>query len=238
MSRDDDSGRGRPTRWRSVVSAAMLTALLTACASAGDDSHGPLSDQPSRMPQTAVAPGEPEPDLPAKAAPASVAPAKVTPAKVASAHVAPAETTPAWLDIPAIGVSTALDSLGLNADRTVEVPDRPQRAGWFDLGTVPGSSGSSVILGHVDSVDGPAVFYRLDQLRAGDLIDVSLSDATVATFRVVRVATYPNAAFPARQVYAGSPRGRTLNLVTCGGEYDSEAGGYQSNVVVYSTLVT
>lgn len=94
------------------------------------------------------------------------------------------------------------------------------------------------MLGHVDSLYGPAVFYRLRVLKPGDRIHVRLSDGAVAQFRVARVVTYPNQDFPARKVYAGASGDRpTLNLVTCGGTYDRAAGGYQSNVVVYTTYV-
>lgn len=114
------------------------------------------------------------------------------------------------------------------------MPHVAARAGWFDQGPVPGQAGSSVILGHVDSQDGPAVFYRLSELDPGNRITVRLADGAVAQFEVVRVATYLNADFPAQQVYAGSTRRPTLNLVTCGGEYDAARGGYQSNVVVFT----
>lgn len=144
---------------------------------------------------------------------------------------------PAHLRIPAIGVSTALVGLGLNRDRTVEVPENPDVAGWFRHGTVPGRLGSAVVLGHVDSRRGPAVFYRLSTLRPGSRIEVRLSDGVVVEFAVSRVVSYPNRDFPARRVYAGNPRRRTLSLVTCGGAYDANAGGYQSNVVVYSSFV-
>ena len=127
--------------------------------------------------------------------------------------------------------------LGLNEDGTVEVPEDPERAGWFDLGTTPGQRGSAVILGHVDSLDGPAVFADLGTLRTGDHIEVGLSDDTLVTFEVRRVATFPNAEFPARRVYAGTTDRRVLNLVTCGGEYDRDRGGYQSNVVVFTRRV-
>ena len=94
------------------------------------------------------------------------------------------------------------------------------------------------MLGHVDSLDGPAVFYRLRSLKPGDRIAVRLSDGAVAQFRVTRVVTYPNRDFPAGQVYGGGPGDRpTLNLVTCGGTYDKAAGGYQANVVVYTTYM-
>jgi LPXTG-site transpeptidase (sortase) family protein len=144
---------------------------------------------------------------------------------------------PVRLDIAGIDLSTKLIRLGLAEDRTVEVPTDPDRAGWFDEGPAPGATGSSVILGHVDSVTGPAVFARLDELERGDLVRVRRTDGSVLAFEVVRVALYANADFPAQQVYA-TPGARRLNLVTCGGEYDADRGGYQSNLVVYTKLVS
>ncbi|MET0952799.1 MAG: sortase [Aeromicrobium sp.] len=142
--------------------------------------------------------------------------------------------TPVHLAIPTIGVDTRLVRLGLREDGTVEVPSVRGTAGWFRLGTVPGQRGSAVILGHVDSVDGPDVFADLSALRSPDRVQVALSDDGLVTFEVIGIETYANADFPADRVYAGSRRTRALNLVTCGGDYDPERGGYPANVVVYT----
>lgn len=94
------------------------------------------------------------------------------------------------------------------------------------------------MLGHFDSTHGAAVFYRLRALKPGDRIAVRLSDAAVAHFKVARIVTYANQDFPAHKVYGRAAGDRpTLNLVTCGGKYDKAAGGYQSNVVVYTTYM-
>ncbi len=143
---------------------------------------------------------------------------------------------PLTLVIPAIGVSTPLVSLGLNPDKTVEVPSDPTKAGWYRLGPAPGSPGSAVILGHVDSQDGPAVFYRLKNLKAGDQLSVARADGSVARFAVQSIRTYANDDFPAAQVYRNKGA-RTLTLVTCGGTYDKANGGYQANVVVSAAYV-
>lgn len=143
----------------------------------------------------------------------------------------PAALRPVQLAIPDLLLDTRLITLGVHADRTVEVPSDPDRAGWFRRGTVPGSLGSAVILGHVDSVDGPAVFSGLASLTTGARVTVTLDNGSVVTFEVRSVTTYDNEAFPARKVY-GSHGRRELNLVTCGGAYDATRGGYQANVVV------
>lgn len=169
---------------------------------------------------------------PAPSAVPDVAARRTTPGPVETAVPVAAATRQAMrLSIPAIDVATDLIGLGLQDDGTVEVPTRPERAGWYRLGPRPGAQGSAVVLGHVDSVDGPAVFARLATLEPGDRVRVRHPDGTEVAFRVRSVTTYANADFPAELVY--SPHGRReLNLVTCGGDYDAALGGYQANVVV------
>ena len=143
---------------------------------------------------------------------------------------------PVALRIPAIGVDVSLSTLGLNADHTVQVPTDFQQAGWFGLGPSPGQIGSAVILGHVDSYTGPAVFFQIRTLRAGDQVNVSLADGAIAHFQVSAVAMYAKDQFPAQQVYAPHG-GSALQLVTCGGTFDTHTRSYLSNIVAYTTLV-
>ena len=144
---------------------------------------------------------------------------------------------PVRLRIPAIGVSTPLVRLGRLRDGSIEVPHDWNTAGWYDQGPRPGQPGPAVILGHVDSKTGPAVFYRLRALRPRDIIRVSLTDGRILIFRVQRLERYPKDEFPTEAVYFPT-LDRELRLITCGGEFDSAAGSYRDNIVVYATLVT
>jgi sortase (surface protein transpeptidase) len=145
-------------------------------------------------------------------------------------------STPVQLSVPAIALDVSLSTLGLNPNGTVEVPTDIQQPGWYRLGPSPGQNGSAVILGHVDSYQGPAVFFKLRSLVAGDLVDVSLADGASAQFKVTSVTQYSKAGFPDQQVYAEHGYS-ALQLVTCGGTFDTQTGHYLSNIVVYSTLV-
>jgi LPXTG-site transpeptidase (sortase) family protein len=142
---------------------------------------------------------------------------------------------PLELSIPAIGLSTSLGQVALRADATVAMPDRFDRAYWYSPGAVPGRAGAAVILGHVDSYRGPAVFYRLRQLRPGDIVTVALSDRSRADFVVRSVQTVLKRDFPAARVYQ-SLGDSELQLVTCGGSFDTTRRSYRSNVIVYTTL--
>jgi LPXTG-site transpeptidase (sortase) family protein len=146
--------------------------------------------------------------------------------------------TPVRIGIPAIGATSDLLQLGLNADGTVEVPplSRDSEAGWYRGSPAPGEVGPSVILGHVDSAEyGPGVFFRLGALRQGDQISVDRTDATTAVFTVDRVASFPKDDFPTLEVYGNTDRAE-LRLITCGGDFDSNARSYLDNIVVFASL--
>ena len=144
---------------------------------------------------------------------------------------------PVRLQIPAIAVSTPLVRLGRLPDGSIEVPHDWNTAGWYDRGPRPGQPGPAVILGHVDSKTGPAVFYRLRALRSGDTVRVGLSDGRILVFQVQRVERYPKDKFPTEAVYFPTLN-RELRLITCGGEFDYARHSYLDNIVVYATLVT
>lgn len=202
-------------------------ALSQAPLTVPDAVRAPLVGAAAEEPPGAARAGTTDLSVPPRAASGSGA-RSPAPARSRSAPVA--------LRIPAIDVSVPLSELGLNPDKTVEVPDDFEQPGWFRLGPTPGEVGSAVILGHVDSYRGPAVFFRLGSLRPGDRIEVDLVNGDVVSFVVDSVQTHRKDQFPARQVY-GSKGVSALQLVTCGGEYDARARSYLSNVVAYTSFV-
>ncbi len=127
--------------------------------------------------------------------------------------------------------------LGLQPDRSLEVPplSRAETAGWYRFSPSPGQVGPAVIVGHVDSRTGPAVFYRLSSLRPGDLVQVRRADGVVAEFAVDHIESFAKSAFPTQAVY-GQIEQAGLRLITCSGEYRAAEGGYQENTVVFASL--
>ncbi|MEO8289565.1 MAG: class F sortase [Gaiellaceae bacterium] len=147
---------------------------------------------------------------------------------------------PVALDIPAIGVQSVVQYLGLTAQNTLEVPapgPHYDEAAWYKYSSTPGAPGPAVITGHVDSAaGGPSVFYNLGELRRGDKVLVTRADGLVAVFRVDGVRSYPKDRFPTMRVY-GATDHAALRLITCGGPFDQGTGHYLENVVVFASLV-
>jgi sortase (surface protein transpeptidase) len=140
---------------------------------------------------------------------------------------------PIRVRIPEIGVDADVIDLGLNRDGSLEVPKDFAQTGWYTGRSVPGNVGPSVVVGHVDSKKGPAVFYRLRDLEAGDTIEIHRSDGMVALFRVTEADLVSKDEFPTDQVY-GSTAVPTLRLITCGGSFDRSAGSYRGNLIVFA----
>lgn len=144
---------------------------------------------------------------------------------------------PKEISIPRIGASSALVELGLNADRTVQVPPvaAPMQAGWFTGAPRPGAPGPAVILGHVNGGGQAGIFARLHKLTEGDEVLIGRTDGTTARFTVTRADQVSKKHFPTNEVY-GNTDGPELRLITCGGSFDHDAHSYRDNVIIYATL--
>lgn len=144
---------------------------------------------------------------------------------------------PVRVRIPAIGVSSPLDRLAKLPDRSIAAPTRWEIAGWYAEGPRPGQPGPAVVLGHVDSDTGPAVFARLGELRRGDEVLVDRADASTARFTVESQEVYPKNDFPSELVYLPTLTPE-LKLITCTGTFDRSSGHYRDNLIVTARLAT
>ena len=143
---------------------------------------------------------------------------------------------PAVIRIPRLGVEASIIPLGLQEDGSIEIPENPDEAGWWLGGPEPGETGPAVILGHVDSQEeGPAVFFDLRYMKAGDEIHVDRVDGSTITYVVDFLESHDKDEFPTDAVY-GPTEQPTLRLVTCGGDFDFGVRTYEENVIVFASL--
>jgi sortase (surface protein transpeptidase) len=147
-----------------------------------------------------------------------------------SPRTAAAVPVPVRLRIPSIGVDAPLVQVGLDPDGTIAAPHGFREAAWYAGGPRPGEPGPAVLLGHVDSKTGPAVFYRLTFLKAGAEVLVDRADKSTVRFRVSGRIQVAKTRFP-EDLYAPT-LAPALRLVTCGGTFNKHTRHYRDNVVV------
>jgi hypothetical protein len=199
-----------------VALAALLVLSLAACGSSGDD-----DPEPGAAPRIAQ---DPHDDI----QPRPVA----IPAIDREASGYP-QGDPVRVIVPAIGVDARLVRLGLNPDRSMEVPDFGL-AGWYAEGPKPGHPGPAVIAAHVNSRAGPDVFYRLRELQPGHEVRVVFDSGDEVTFVVDSREQVPKDHLPADRIWPVT-NDRMLTLITCGGEFDTAVRRHRDNVIVYSS---
>ncbi|MDF9813416.1 class F sortase [Streptomyces sp. SPB162] len=158
------------------------------------------------------------------------------PPPVYAAHLPLPVSKPLRVDIASIGLHAGIVERGL-ANGAVDPPpyDTPDVAGWFRGGPAPGAAGAALLVGHVDTATGPAVFYGLSSVTPGAEVEVERADGSVAEFTVEGVEVVDKDHFSAARVYGAGTRPE-LRLITCGGTYDRERRAYSANVVVFAAL--
>ncbi|MFH8409500.1 class F sortase [Streptomyces sp. NPDC018019] len=183
---------------------------------------GDLAEGPTTGDVAAV--GRPlEQDLPAAHAPLATSP----------------EGRPTEVQIGALDVRAGVVKTGLDATGAVDAPPyrSPGAVGWYAKGPQPGTAGAAVLVGHVDTADGDAVFHRLGSVKPGQPVDVRRADGSTARFTIEDVKIYDRERFVPRKVYGAQVPGRAeLRLITCTGTFDRERDAYTANVVVYAYL--
>lgn len=138
------------------------------------------------------------------------------------------------MKIPSIGVNAPLISLGLNKDRSLQVPGNAHTAGWFKGAPRPGQIGPAVIAAHVHFNDRPGAFVRLSEVKLNDRVIVTAKDGTKVVFVITRVARFQKNRFPTSLVY-GNIAYPGLRLITCEG-FDPKSNSYRDNLVVFARI--
>ncbi len=194
----------------------------------------------TRPPAAAGAPGAPGPGGPAPppgATPAPAPPAPGVTARDAAPTVAPEIVPPARVAVPARGLDAPVEPVGAAPDGPLAIPDDVERAGWYRFGPVPGEPGSAVVAGHVDDAEqGLGAMAALREAEPGDEVVVTDAAGAATRWRVVSRESLDKQALPVDVLFRrdGPPR---LTLVTCGGPFLPEVGGYRDNVVVVAEPV-
>ena len=104
---------------------------------------------------------------------------------------------------------------------------------WYKRGPRPGAPGPAVLIGHLDSRTGPAVFYRLRELHPGDEILIRQRGGPTTNFIVGRLERHPKTALPTNRIWLTTSK-PLLRLITCGGSFSHVTHHYRDNLIVYA----
>jgi len=206
------------------LAAGMVLAVIS-LAPGGDDDGPPLAigtPLPTRVP-------------PATVAPSATAGPEATPTPAGDPRLAALEIN--RLVIPSIGVDAPIIVLGLLPDKTMASPDGPVDVAWYTFSAKPGQIGNVVMAGHLDYIDyGAAVFWRLNELRPGDEIQLIMEDETLVKYLVETVAEYDEATAPVQDIVGRTPN-EAITLITCSGSFDPSNLHYNRRLVVRGARV-
>jgi len=188
---------------------------------------------------TARSPILPEPE--SFAAPSVAAPAAARPDATETPPPAPTPVPSSApvdrLVIPKIGVDAAIVVLGVDKNGVMQDPKGPREVAWYNFSAHPGWTGNAVFAGHVDYHDyGPAVFWKLRELHAGDEVDVRLADGSVFKYAVVSLSVYTAGEEPVQEI-VGPTDSEVMTMITCTGTFDSRSRQYDKRVVVRAERV-
>ena len=147
-----------------------------------------------------------------------------------------AAAAPARLCIPALALAAPVVPVGATPAGAMAEPPDPWAVGWYAPGPPPGARGNAALAGAVDARGvGPAVFWELDRLRAGDVLVVVDAAGVARRFVVVENAVYLRDDAPLTKVF-GPAADANLALITGAGTWDPALGVYDSNRVVFARM--
>lgn len=140
---------------------------------------------------------------------------------------------PVRLRVPSVGIDASVVPTGANANEIIVPP--VSRIGWFDGGPRPGEPGRTILIAHIDSLDGPAAFTGLPDVSPGASVTAVSSDGTERSYEVARTLEVAKTDFAADRVYSPTAHS-TLVLITCTGSFDPETG-YDDNFIAFARPV-
>lgn len=160
-------------------------------------------------------------------------PAASVAVKKESEHMS--SSVPTRIRIASIDLDAPMQAVSLKSDGSLSVPSDPYVTGWYQGSPTPGEIGPSVIDGHVDRIGGIAVFWRLRELKPGDIIEVDRANGSTARFVVDSLEQFSQDNFPTQKVY-GNIEYAGIRLITCGGVFNIATRHYSDNTVVFGHL--
>ncbi len=147
-----------------------------------------------------------------------------------------APTLPRYLIIPKLGVDASILPVGINVNGSLGTPDNVFNTAWYDKSSQPGQKGAMLIDGHISSWTTHGVFYGLNTLSPGDIIDVQGGNGAIFTYKVAKTQIYnSNNVNMGAALLPIDPTKPGLNLISCTGQVISGTSTFNERIIVFAT---
>jgi LPXTG-site transpeptidase (sortase) family protein len=144
---------------------------------------------------------------------------------------------PKYIELPIINAEGFIQTVGVDQNKQVAVPDNIHMAGWFRDSVKPGQKGLSIIDGHLNGTGADGIFIHLQKMKKDDTFTIEFGDGSTKQFKVTGIATV-DTKDAANVLFSQDPKATNqLNLITCGGNFDRSSRLYDKRVIVSSELV-
>lgn len=157
----------------------------------------------------------------------------------ASSYVSTAgPTEPKYISLPTISAQGFIQKVSIDQNGQIATPNNVNLAGWYVNSAAPGQPGLSIIVGHVDGYTSPGIFLHLNKLQPGTAFTLQLGNGTILTYSVMQV-TAVDASSAVSVLFSQNPSVKSqLNLITCGGTFNSAARSYEQRIIVSAKLLS
>ena len=144
---------------------------------------------------------------------------------------------PKCITLPSINGGGFVQRVGVDQNNEIAVPNNIHTSGWFIETVKPGDDGLSIIDGHVDGRVNGGIFRDLIKLKIGDEFNIELGVGTINNYKVTKIIQV-SAKNATSVLFSQDPKIKSqLNLITCGGKYNSQTKQYDDRIIVYSELL-
>ncbi len=137
--------------------------------------------------------------------------------------------------IPEIGVDAPIEYLEI-IDGAMQPPSGATDVTWYKETSRLGEVGNGIYAGHLNYWGIPeGVFFRLESLQEGDIIELDGDDAETYLYQVQWMQNFPSDQEPPDEAL-GFTDEVAITLITCGGEWIADRAEYDHRTLVRAVL--
>lgn len=142
-----------------------------------------------------------------------------------------------YVTIDAINVYARVVSVGVLKDKRMQSPSNVFDVGWFTKSALPGNDGAVVLDGHISSEKTKGVFYRLKDVKQGDIVLLERGDGKKFQYRVVKTEVVEVDKVDMAKVQKPIEGKKGLNLISCTGKVIKGTREFDKRIVVFTKQI-